>query len=165
MMPVGQVRRPVAMQRLKLPPGPFRETGGNAIRLRLGLRKKRLPAIQRQRIRSGHREVAAIEVQLRQGRSESRAMLRARPTNSESVEKGEQGSGPAGKSPKRFRTTVLDRKRAVQAFGGEMLHQAEKERQVGLVHPLLVEREDKRALRGVEIIVGVLDAFGDAFAG
>ena len=43
------------MQRLKLPPGPFRETGGNAIRLRLGLRKKRLPAIQRQRIRSGHR--------------------------------------------------------------------------------------------------------------
>ena len=46
-----------------------------------------------------------------------------------------------------------------------MLHQAENERQVGLVHPLFIEREDKRALRRVEIIVGVLDAFGDAFAG
>ena len=46
-----------------------------------------------------------------------------------------------------------------------MLHQAEEERQILALHPLLVEREDVAALRGVEQVVAVLDALGDALAG
>jgi len=45
---------------------------------------------------------------------------------------------------------------------GQMFHQAEKERQVRLVHALLVEREDEGAFLRAQQIVGVFDALGDA---
>src|SRR3954453_23656914 len=45
---------------------------------------------------------------------------------------------------------------------GQMLHQAEKPRQIGRVDPLLVERQDEVAVRGAERVVAVLDALGDA---
>ena len=45
---------------------------------------------------------------------------------------------------------------------GKMLHQPEEERQVGLRHPLLVERQDEGAGLRPEQEVGVLDALRDA---
>ena len=46
-----------------------------------------------------------------------------------------------------------------------MVHQAEEERQVGLVDALLVDGQDELTLLGVQQIVGVLDALGDALVG
>ena len=46
-----------------------------------------------------------------------------------------------------------------------MLHEAEEERQILALHPLLVEREDEAALGGVKQVFAVLDALGDALAG
>jgi hypothetical protein len=46
-----------------------------------------------------------------------------------------------------------------------MLHQAQEKRQVRLGNTFFIEGEDIIAGRGVEQIVGVLDAFGDALAG
>src|SRR5271169_877960 len=46
-----------------------------------------------------------------------------------------------------------------------MLHQAEEIGQVGLVYPLLVEREEEEAGAGVDEVVRILDALGDAFGG
>ena len=43
-----------------------------------------------------------------------------------------------------------------------MLHQAEKERKIVLVDPLLVERQQERAALGMQQEVGVLHALGDA---
>ena len=65
----------------------------------------------------------------------------------------------------RPRPAIVDRQRAVQAFQRQMLHEAEEEGQIVLPHPLLVEGEDVGALRGVEKVVGVLHAFGDALVG
>jgi hypothetical protein len=46
-----------------------------------------------------------------------------------------------------------------------MTHQAEKERQVVDGDALFIERQEKRSGGGVQQIVGVLDAFGDALVG
>ena len=46
-----------------------------------------------------------------------------------------------------------------------MMHQAEEERQVVLVHTLLVERQDVGAVGRVQQEIGVLDTFGDALIG
>ena len=48
-------------------------------------------------------------------------------------------------------------------FAGEMLHQPEKEGQIGLAHTLFVERQDEEAGARMDEVVRVLDAFGDAF--
>ena len=45
----------------------------------------------------------------------------------------------------------------------EMLHQREEIRQVLAPHPLLVKRENVASALGMDEIVGVLDALGDAF--
>ncbi len=47
----------------------------------------------------------------------------------------------------------------------EMRHQAEEERQIALRDALLIERQEERALGGVQQEVGVLDALGDALVG
>ena len=56
----------------------------------------------------------------------------------------------------------VDRHRAWQALPREMLHQAEEKRQIGGLHPLLVEGQDEPAALGHQAEVGVLDPFGDA---
>src|SRR5580692_12257377 len=43
-----------------------------------------------------------------------------------------------------------------------MLHKAQKERQIGLMHALFVKRQDERAAVGLEVEIGILDALGDA---
>jgi hypothetical protein len=46
-----------------------------------------------------------------------------------------------------------------------MLHQAEKERQFAAGDALLIEREDEMAGFGVEQVIGILHALGDALEG
>ncbi len=60
---------------------------------------------------------------------------------------------------------VLHRQRTADAARGQMLHQAEEERQVAFGDALLVQRQDEGARAGVQQEVGVLDALGDALVG
>src|SRR5262249_20233183 len=60
---------------------------------------------------------------------------------------------------------VLHRLRAGDAARMQMLHQAEKERQVLGGDPALVEREDEIAPAGMDQEVGVLDPLRDALVG
>ena len=53
----------------------------------------------------------------------------------------------------------------VEAAAGEMLHQAEKERQVARRHPAFIEGQDEIAAAGVDQEIGVLDPLGDALVG
>ena len=56
----------------------------------------------------------------------------------------------------------VHRQRAGQVVARQMLHQAQEERQVGGVDPLLVDGQDEAAALGQEAEVGVLDPLGDA---
>ena len=52
---------------------------------------------------------------------------------------------PSREPAERFALLIPDRPWADEPFRGEMLHQPEKEGQVGLAHTLFVEREDEEA--------------------
>ena len=59
--------------------------------------------------------------------------------------------------PRRLRTT--------HAALGQMRHQRQEVRQIIHRHALFIEREDERALAGMQQEVGILDALGDALVG
>ena len=72
---------------------------------------------------------------------------------------------------RRFRLTSerpsrgLDRQRAMHAALGQMLHQPQEEGQVFGRHPLFIQGQDEGAAVGLQVEIGVLDAFGDALEG
>ena len=74
-------------------------------------------------------------------------------------------AGRARQRAQRLAVAAMDRPRAIDAARGEMVHQAEEERQVRRVDALFVERDEVGALGGGQQVVGVLDAFGDALEG
>ena len=70
---------------------------------------------------------------------------------------------PAGKLVENLAATIAHRQRAGHAACRKMFHQSEKERQIGGIDALFIDRQDEGAARRVHQIVGVLDAFGDPF--
>ena len=60
----------------------------------------------------------------------------------QAVQEGRDGGGLAGQRAQRIAVAAVDRPRAVDAARGEMIHQAEEERQVLRIDALLVEREE-----------------------
>ena len=92
-------------------------------------------------------------------------MAGRRPAQPHAVQEGDDGGRLAGDPAQHHAVPVLDRLRAGDAAAGQMLHEAEEERQVGGRHPLLVEGEDEIALAGVDQEIGVLDPLGDALVG
>ena len=86
-------------------------------------------------------------------------------TRPQPLQEGRDGGGPSRQRAQRLAVAAMDRPRAIDAARGEMVHQAEEERQVRRVDALFVERDEVGALGGGQQVVGVLDAFGDALEG
>ena len=80
------------------------------------------------------------------------------------LEKGEDRRRPAAKPAQRLALAVVNRLRTGDALAPEMVHQAEKERQILGMHPLFVESEDVGAALGDQEEIGVLHPLGDALA-
>ena len=74
-------------------------------------------------------------------------------------------AGRPAQPAERLAGAVVDRRRAGEVLGGEVIHQGEEERQIVRLHPALVERQDVVAGLGLQQVVGVLDALGDALVG
>ena len=81
------------------------------------------------------------------------------------VEKAHDRRGLAAERLQASSLAVVDGHRAGDGARREMVHEAEKERQVGRVDAFLVDREDVAAGGGLEAIVRVLDPFGDRLQG
>ncbi len=101
-------------------------------------------------------------MQRRQRRTHRAAMLRphaARPDTGQ--ERRDRGVPPA-QMPQRHTVAPMHRQRTHDAALCQVLHQAEKPRQVRRVHALLVQRQDEIATRGAEREIAVLHALRDA---
>src|SRR3546814_21066227 len=92
------------------------------------------------------------------------AVLRLHPARPQPAEKADQGGRAAAATAQRTPVTAVDRRRTWDAGGGEMVHQADEERQVAGSKALLVQRQTEGAAVGFEKEVAVLDALGDALA-
>ncbi len=93
------------------------------------------------------------------------AMGDGRAAHPHAFEEGDQRGRPAGERAEQLAVVALDRQRAGDALAGEMVHQAEEERQVVRVDALFVEGQDERALGGVQQEIRVLGTFGNALVG
>ncbi len=87
------------------------------------------------------------------------------PARPHAFEERYDGRRPAGKLADDLAIAAMNRQRTRDPLPRKMLHQAEKERQVRLLHPLLVEREDERPTASMQDEVRILGALGDALVG
>ena len=92
-------------------------------------------------------------------------MARLRPPDPHAVEEGDDRGRAASDAAERLAAPVLDRLRTGDAALSEMFHEAEEERQFGLVHALLVERQNVEPGLGMQKEIRILDALRDAFEG
>src|SRR6478672_335183 len=92
-------------------------------------------------------------------------MGRGRPVDPHAIEKGDHRRGASADLTEKLALPVLDRLRAADAAGVQMLHKRKKKRQVLCRDSLLIEGEDERAALGVDEKIRVLDAFGNALIG
>src|SRR5690606_26237188 len=60
---------------------------------------------------------------------------------------------------------VTDGRRTGDVSAGQMLHQPQEKGQITGGNPFFIERQNVRAARGVDDVVRVFDAFGDALVG
>ena len=91
---------------------------------------ERPPSGDRERIGAPKRKVSAGEMQARQRFAHRGAMTRIGSADPHAVEKRDDRGRATRKGADHRAAAVLDRLRARQPAGGEMLHQSEKERQV-----------------------------------
>ncbi|VVC55470.1 hypothetical protein RHAL1_02388 [Beijerinckiaceae bacterium RH AL1] len=157
-----QIARPVRREVGQLGVDEGGEAGHHALGAVAGTLEQRRPGVERQRVRPRHLEVGAVGMELRERGAGGGAMRLARTAHRQALEEGDHRRRAAGEAAERAAVARLHRLRAVEAFAGEMLHQADEERQVRLGDALLVEREDERAGLGMQQEVRVLDALRDA---
>src|SRR4029079_10057147 len=93
------------------------------------------------------------------------AMLHRHAARPHALQEAGHGGALAGKRAPRVSVAAVERPRAGDAAPGEVVHQAEEERQVARIDALFVERHHVLAARRGEHVVGVLDALGDALEG
>ena len=110
--------------------------------------EQRPPAVQRQRVGALDREIGAGQMHVGEHGADLTALGRLRAGAAEMPSrKVTMAARPAGErasiSPERMR----DRARAIDATAGQMLHQAQKERQVARIDALFIERQDEHGRR------------------
>ena len=118
-----------------------------------GGREQGRPAVDRERIAAPQRESGARLVHARERFADLSAMMRLRAAHRQSVEKRHDRRRAPGEPPDRLAAARVHRLRAVDAAPRQMLHQAEEKRQIALVDPLLVQRQQKGAGVGMQEIV------------
>ncbi len=165
MTPLGRSRGQLPLQMIEFRVDERAQSRRDLFRARRARRKKRPPSLDRKRVAAPLREIGAGEVQLRESRAERGAVRGLRMVDRIAVQKSDDDGGSAGKAPEREPGAVLHRQRTGHAPRREMFHEVQEEWQIGFSDALLVKREDEAAGAGMEIIVGVFDALGDAFAG
>src|SRR2546427_6024481 len=93
------------------------------------------------------------------------AMRGVRPPRPHASEKVDDRRGTARELAIDLALAIPRRLRTTHTALGQMRHQRKEVRQVIHRHALFVEREDERALAGMQQEVGILDALGDALVG
>jgi hypothetical protein len=104
-------------------------------------------------------------MQPRQRIAKRAAVNRRRPPNPHAVQESDHRRRPAGEATQHLAVLVLDRLRAADATRVQMLHQAEKKRQVLGRHAPFVEREDEVTAARMDEEVRVLHTFRDTLVG
>ena len=92
-------------------------------------------------------------------------MLRPHPARPDARQEGGDRRVPPAQVPQRGAVAAAHRLRADQAVLRQMLHQAEEPGQFRRVHPLFIQGQDEVAARGLQRVVGVFHALGDAAIG
>ena len=92
-------------------------------------------------------------------------MLVLGPPQRQSVEEGQQRGRPIVDSRRLAARFSAHRQRAGDAPRGQMLEQSQEERKIAFMHALFIKREDVRAALGLQKVIGILHAFGDALEG
>jgi hypothetical protein len=108
------------------------------------------------------REAGAGRVQPGEPRARLAAMGRARAAHREPAQEGDDRRRLAAQGAQQPARAVADGRRARKPAPGQVLHEAEKERQVVRPHLPLVDGEDIAVAVGLEQEVGVLHPLGDA---
>lgn len=93
------------------------------------------------------------------------AMFGFRLSQPHAFKEGNQRRRPARQFAQQFAIPARQGQGAGQALGGQVLHEAEEERQIVFFHPLFIKRQDQRFLGGVQQEIGVFDTFGNALVG
>ena len=127
--------------------------------------KKRPPAGEAQVVAAAEAEASARYVQLRQRLAHRRTVAGLRPPDPDPLQESDDGGRPPGQRAQHLALRIVHRRRAGQAGAGQMLHQAEEEGELLGNDALFVEREEMGPLLGMQEVVGVLHAFGDALVG
>src|SRR5205807_8146464 len=104
-------------------------------------------------------------MQLRQRMADGGTMGGVRLARPHPFEEIDDRGWPSRQCPQRFAVAHLYRLRTVDAVTGEVRHQAEKERQIGLGDTLFIQREKERSRGSMQQEVRILDTLGDALVG
>ena len=160
----GQRSRPGLFEMRQFVCDHHRKARQDTIGARFGGLEQRRPAGDGERIRPLDLEIAARAVQLRQHFADLRAMLHARPAHRHAIEESDDDRRPSGETAQRRAAPIVNRQRTIDAAPRQMLHQAEKERQVGFDDTAFIEGENEKARFAMEQVVRILDALGNALA-
>ena len=112
--------------------------------------EQQLPAGKRERVGAGRARNPAPARCMAASASPSAAQCAGvDPPRPAAVEAADDGGGLVREPAQRPAVASMHRQRTRQPCAGQMLHQAEEERQVGGVDPLLVDGQDEAAALGV----------------
>ncbi len=138
-----QVGRPVLFQKSKISFRLADEARFHRIRALTRQVPQRAPVGKRQAIATAQRKISSCQMHMCQPFADRFAMLHRRAAHPHAFKESDDCSRPSGKLANCRAITANHRLRAFQPTASQMLHQAEKERQIFAIGALFVKRQDK----------------------
>src|SRR5579864_1212429 len=129
------------------------------------LAREIMPSRKVQRILAAASEIGRGGVHLAKRASGQTALRRRRLGDWNSRQELNQACRAASQLMKLPPPGIRDEARDPAATSGKMLEQIDEERQVGLLHPLLIERQDEPAGGGFDEVITILNPLGNALCG